>query len=110
MINSDFNFFFYIKSDVLRDLLTDKYHVDSSYGQQGYNAVKSQYKWNPEIKNSQYPGMCHCETLCTTKTKSKNRCKIITISVFQNGNAIITGATSMKQLEEAHNFIVNVIK
>lgn len=111
MINSDFNFFFYIKSDVLRDLLTDTYNVDSSYGQQGYNAVKSQYKWNPaiSIEDTKYPGMCHCDTLCTTKTKTKNKCKIITISVFQNGNAIITGATSMKQLDEAHKFIVKVI-
>jgi TATA-box binding protein (TBP) (component of TFIID and TFIIIB) len=110
MINSDFNFFFYIKSDVLRDLLTNEYKVDASYGQHGYNAVKCQYKWNPNIKNDNYPGMCHCETLCTTKTKSKNNCKIITISIFQNGNAIITGATDMKQLEASHNFILKVIK
>lgn len=110
MINSDFNFFFYIKSDILRDLLTNKYKVDASYGQHGYNAVKCQYKWNPNINNDDYPGMCQCETLCTTKTKSKNQCKIITISIFQNGNAIITGATDMKQLEASHKFILKVIE
>jgi len=110
MINSDFSFFFYIKSNVLRDLLTDKYHVDSSYGVQGYNAVKSQYKWNPQYTNSNYPGMCQCSTLCFTKTKSKNKCKIITISVFQNGNAIITGATDLNQLQEAHKFIVKIVR
>ena len=109
MINSDFNFFFYIKSDVLRDLLTDKYKIDSSYGVQGYNAVKSQYKWNPSNVNSEHPGMCQCSTLCFTKTKSKNKCKIITISVFQNGNAIITGATNLVQLKEAHQFIIKII-
>jgi hypothetical protein len=109
MINSDFNFFFYIKSDVLRDLLTNKYQIDSSYGVQGYNAVKSQYKWNPTNTTGQFPGMCQCPILCSSKTKSKNKCKIITISVFQNGNAIITGATNMKQLVEAHDFIVRII-
>jgi TATA-box binding protein (TBP) (component of TFIID and TFIIIB) len=109
MINSDFNFFFYIKSDVLRDLLTNKYKIDSSYGVQGYNAVKTQYKWNPENSQGKYPGMCQCQTLCFTKNKSKNNCKIITISVFQNGNSIITGATNVKQLEEAHNFIVKIV-
>lgn len=109
MINSDFNFFFYIKSDVLRDLLTENYKVDASYGVQGYNAVKSQYKWNINYTDSQYPGMCQCDTLCYTKNKAKNKCKIITISVFQNGNAIITGATNIKQLEEAHKFIIKVV-
>lgn len=109
MINSDFNFFFYIKSDVLRDLLTNKYKIDSSYGVQGYNAVKSQYKWNPKYIDSKYPGMCQCDELCYSKNKSKNKCKIITISVFQNGNAIITGATNIRQLEEAHNFIIKVV-
>jgi TATA-box binding protein (TBP) (component of TFIID and TFIIIB) len=110
MINSDFNFFFYIKSDVLRDLLTNKYKIDSSYGVQGYNAVKSQYKWNPKYTDSKYPGMCQCDELCYSKNKSKNKCKIITISVFQNGNSIITGATNIEQLKEAHNFIIKIVK
>lgn len=110
MINSDFSFFFYIKSDVLRNLLTDTYKIDASYGVQGYNALKCQYKWNPIYTNGRYPGMCQCDSLCFTTKKSKNKCKIITISVFQNGNAIITGATDLVQLEEAHKFIVNVVK
>lgn len=109
MINSDFNFAFHMKSDVLRDILTNKYQIDSSYGVQGYNAVKSRYKWNPNNSNSKYPGQCQCETICSGKAKNSN-CKVITISVFQNGNSIITGATTIEQLIEAHQFILKVVK
>lgn len=106
MINSDFNFFFHMKSDVLYKLLSQQYKLDSTYGTHGYQAVKCQYKYNPNNLTSPYPGVCKCPTQCKTRDAI---CKNITISVFQNGNTIITGATSVEQLTAAHAFIVKVM-
>lgn len=106
MINSDFNFFFHVKSDVLYKLLSQKYKIDSTYGTHGYQAVKCQFKYNPATLNGPFPGVCKCATHCA---KNGSVCKNITISVFQNGNAIITGATSVDQLAAAHSFIVKVV-
>ena len=37
-------------------------------------------------------------------------CKQITISIFQSGSVIITGARSMEQINSAYKFINNVFK
>ena len=37
-------------------------------------------------------------------------CKKITISIFQSGNIIITGARSLEQINDAYSFINKVLK
>ena len=36
-------------------------------------------------------------------------CKKITISVFQSGKVLVTGATTFNQVNDAYHFICNVI-
>ena len=109
MINSDFNFFFHMKCDILRDILTNQYKLDASYGQNGYNTVKCQYKWN---KNNRHSGICKCSEICYKKTKTNrnsNECKSITVTIYQNGNTIITGAITFQQLKDTHQFITQLV-
>ncbi len=56
------------------------------------------------------PGLCPCAKLCKgTGDGSKiDECKKITISPFQTGQVIITGARTMAQINEAYDFIKGV--
>ena len=53
------------------------------------------------------PGKCVCKKKCIGKGDglSMNNCKKITISTFQSGKVIVTGARSREQLNAAYNFI-----
>lgn len=110
MINSDFSFDFTLKTEKLRDILTNIYHVDSSYGYHGNNAVKCQYKWNPNNIKTEYPGMCQCPILCySNKNRKEGGCKIIMISIYHNGKTIISGASNHTQLMDVYLFITKVV-
>ena len=37
-------------------------------------------------------------------------CRKITISIFQSGKIIITGARAIKQVDECYQFIINLLK
>ena len=81
-----------------------------------YSYVKnSKYYWNKEYKNSDlYPlqGKCYCSNLCSGKGDGMGNsdCKKVTISAFQSGSIIITGANSIEQILDCYNFISGVLK
>ena len=114
LINSDYSTHFKIKRDVLHSLLTKKYKIFSSYEPCIYPGVNSKYYWNNDYKNKEglKEGICHCTKNCNGKGKGKGNgnCKKITISIFQSGNIIITGARSLEQINDAYIFINKVLK
>jgi TATA-box binding protein (TBP) (component of TFIID and TFIIIB) len=114
LINSDYSIYFKIKRDVLHNILQKKYKIFSSYEPCIYPGVNSKYYWNNEYLNNQTlePGVCHCTKTCTGKGKGygNGECKKITISAFQSGNVIITGARSEDQIKDAYNFINKIFK
>ena len=57
-------------------------------------------------------GICHCPKFCSGQGDGTeiSSCKRITIAVFQTGSIIITGARMKKQLDEAYDFMNNVIR
>ena len=114
LINSDYSTHFKIKRDVLHSILVKQYKIFSSYEPCIYPGVNSKYYWNLDYKNKSglKEGICHCSKNCTGKGKGKGdgKCKKITISVFQSGNIIITGARSLEQIDDAYNFINKVLK
>ena len=57
------------------------------------------------------PGLCGCPVLCkgTGDGEALGDCKKITISPFQTGQVIITGARTMEQISEAHEYIKHII-
>lgn len=114
LINSDYSTHFKIKRDVLHNILVKDYGIFSSYEPCIYPGVNSKYYWNNDYKNKKIykEGICHCTKNCTGKGKGcgNGNCKKITVSIFQSGNIIITGARSVEQINDAYEFINKVLK
>ncbi len=93
----------------LYNLLVKNYQIYVSYDPAIYQGVKISYMWNE--KNSHKDGLCKCDKQCRLEKnlRKKNICKIVTIAIFQSGNIIITGASNIKQTNEAYNFINKIL-
>jgi TATA-box binding protein (TBP) (component of TFIID and TFIIIB) len=61
--------------------------------------------------NYKYKGACYCDGHCIGKGngEGETECKKVTISAFQSGSIIITGANTTRQIYESYHFINNVI-
>ena len=112
LVNTDFSIGAKVKRDVLHRVLTDKYRLNSSYESAIYQGVKTKYFYNAERPAHSSPGLCPCEKLCkgTGDGSQLGECKKITISPFQTGQVIITGARTMDQINEAYEFIKGVFR
>lgn len=112
LINSDFASEFEIKRDVLHKVLQNQYHIFSTYEPCIYPGVNAKYYWNNAYSNHPFKGKCYCDNYCEGKGdgNGESDCKKITISTFQSGNVIITGARSLDQINDAYKFINSVFK
>ena len=56
-------------------------------------------------------GKCYCDIYCNGKGRGNGNgdCKKITISMFQSGSIIITGARNMDQINLSYKFINNIL-
>lgn len=110
LINTDFSIGAKVRRDVLHKILTEVYGLNSSFESAIYQGVKTKYFCNAQRPADKPPGICPCPILCKgTGDGSKiGECKRITISPFQTGNGIITGAREMEQINEAYEFIKGV--
>lgn len=111
LINSDFVVGFNIKRENLYKLISNKYKLGVSYEPCIYPGVKIKFLWNI-LSGNFNDGLCHCDTPCTNKKGSGYgymNCKTITISIFQSGCIIITGAQNIEQIESAYNYIVGIL-
>ena len=110
LINTDFSIGAKVRRDILHRILSDNYGLNSSYESAIYQGVKTKYFYNAERPADKPQGICPCERLCKgTGDGSKiGECKKITISPFQTGQVIITGARTMEQINEAYEFIKRV--
>ena len=110
LINSDFKIGFEIKRDKLYSVLINSYNNKCSFEPCIYPGVKIQYFWNSEYKCKN--GVCRCNDTCFVGKGTgygENECKKITIAVFQSGCIIITGAQTTQQIDDAYNFITNIL-
>lgn len=112
LVNTDFSIGAKVRRDALHRVLVEKYHLNSSYESAIYQGVKTKYFYNAERPAGAPPGLCPCDKLCKgTGDGSKiGECKKITISPFQTGQVIITGARTMEQINEAYEFIKDVFR
>lgn len=117
MINSDFSFDFKIRrKDLHMLLISNTYNTISSFQPGTYPGVKIQYFWNERSINKS--GHCECLRPCHGRGENAvvgtepydGQCKKVTISVFESGKILITGATSYAQIDEAYAYIVKVIQ
>lgn len=112
LINSDFSVPFHIRRKDLHHLLiSDTYNNSCSFQPGTYPGVKLQYCWNPSFGKND--GRCYCgETKCFGKGDGSDvgQCKKITVSIFESGKILITGAINFVQIDNAYNFIGGVLK
>lgn len=110
MINSDFSLGVPLQSEVIHQILRDRYSLFSIFEKTLYQGVDTKYYYNTTRPVEATPGVCACEQLCSGQGKgdAPGECKRITISIFQTGNIIITGARHMHQINEAFEFINRV--
>jgi|APGre2960657468_1045069.scaffolds.fasta_scaffold00433_6 TATA-box binding protein (TBP) (component of TFIID and TFIIIB) len=107
MINSDFSVPYLIRRKELHlILISEKYQNSCSFQPETYPGVKLQYFWNPLIGNGD--GICKCtESKCLGKGNGNGhgQCKKVTISIFESGKILITGATNFEQINEGYGYI-----
>lgn len=110
LVNTDFSIGAKVRRDILHKILTETYRLNSSYESAIYQGVKTKYFYNAERSAESPPGICPCAKLCkgTGDGTKIGECKKITISPFQTGNVIITGARTMEQIYEGYEFIKEV--
>ena len=110
LINTDFSIGAKVRRDVLHRILSETYGLNSSYESAIYQGVKTKFFYNAQRVATSPPGVCGCPRLCkgTGDGSVIGECKKITISPFQTGQVIITGARAMEQIEEAYEFIKKV--
>jgi TATA-box binding protein (TBP) (component of TFIID and TFIIIB) len=110
MINSDFSIGVPIHSEAIHAILRDRYSLFSIFEKTLYQGVDTKYFYNTARDQEADPGVCDCPTHCSGQGTGHGagECKRITISIFQTGNIIITGARNMDQINEAHEFINRV--
>ena len=111
LINSDFSMGYEIDREKLhRDIIHNGLY--SSYEPCIYPGVNSKYYWNEDYKNYPNKGICYCSKNCNGKGKGcgNGGCKKVTISIFQSGNVIITGARTFEQINDSYTFINSIFR
>jgi len=114
LINSDFTCNFKIRREKLFEILDTKCGLVVNYESDNYPGVKTSYYWNEADKEK--TGICKCKIgkTCSGKglgTISDNdSCRKITISIFQSGKIIITGARDNNQIKDAYEFITKILR
>jgi TATA-box binding protein (TBP) (component of TFIID and TFIIIB) len=107
LINSDFSVGVPLKRDKLHEIITSDYGLLSLLESTIYQGVNTKYYFNKYNKDPAKIGQCICTGFCQGQGDGNGdgNCKRITISFFQTGNIIITGARNMEQINEAYDFV-----
>lgn len=111
LLNSDYSVNATILRTKLHKLLTRNYNLFSTYESTIYQGVNTKYYYNESRKADLAAGICHCQGRCDGKGSGKGdgQCKKITISAFQTGSIIITGARFLKQIDEAYIYFNKIL-
>jgi TATA-box binding protein (TBP) (component of TFIID and TFIIIB) len=110
LLNSDYKVNALIKRSELHKILCNRYHLSSTLETTIYQGVNTKYYYNEATSGEK--GICHCPKFCSGQGDGTaiGSCKKITIAVFQTGSIIITGARMHAQLDEAYDFMNDVIR
>ena len=126
MMNCDFTVPFLIRRKDLHNMLIARpFNNISSFQPGTYPGVKIHYFWNTftadntesahdakELRNGRCECMMHgADNMCIGKGcgRGVGDCKKVTIAAFESGKVLITGATSVVQVEAAYAYICNIL-
>ncbi len=112
LINSDYQVAYPINRTSLHHILSRTYGLFSTFESTIYQGVNTKYYYNDQHPDKMRPGICLCTKRCRGQGSGSGpgECKRITMSVFQTGKIIITGGRYLFQLEEAYNFLNEVLQ
>lgn len=112
LINSDYQVQYPINRTALHTILSRTYGLFSTFESTIYQGVNTKYYYNDKHPDEDRPGICLCNRRCRGQGNGSGpgECKRITMSVFQTGKIIITGGRYLYQLEEAYNFLNQVLR
>lgn len=111
MINTNFSVPYLIRrKDLHKMLISDEYGNLCDFQPGSYPGVKLKYFWNSAYHNQR--GICECTTVCEGKGSGcgDGQCKKVTVSLFESGNILITGANQFNQVDEAYQYICFILK
>jgi hypothetical protein len=112
LINSDYDVGYTIKREVIHQILTRTYGLFSTFEGTIYQGVNTKYYYNEANTDPDRAGQCACKGKCKGQGSGSGdgECKRITMSIFQTGKIIITGARYYHQIQEAYDYLNRVIK
>jgi len=110
LINSDFNVGFPVYREKLYRLFVDEYDIFVNFEPCIYPGVNAKYYWNSDPVEKGKLGVCTCTKNCNGKGNGSGdgNCKRVTMSTFQSGTVIITGANTKQQLYDVYNFLLDI--
>ena len=112
LINSDYHVNATIHRDNLHQIVSGPhYSLFSSLEKLIHQGVNIKYYYNTS-RTVGRPGICNCEKPCQGQGEgdAPGQCKKITILAFQTGDIIVTGARKYEQLEEAYQYMNQILK
>jgi hypothetical protein len=109
LLNSDYKMNALAKRAELHKILCERYHLSSTLETTIYQGVNTKYYYNEASPDRN--GICNCPKFCTGQGDGLQvgNCKRITIAIFQTGSIIITGARTKRQLDEAYEFMNQIL-
>ena len=113
LVNSDYSIGVPIRREKLHKILVETYGLFSTFESTIYQGVNTKFYYNKALAAAKSPpGICLCPTPCegTGNGEQIGDCKRITISPFQTGRIIITGARSLEQIEEAYRYMNEIFR
>lgn len=112
LINSDYHVNATIHRDALHEIVSGpQYSLFSSLEKLIHQGVNIKYYYNTS-RTVGRPGICNCEKACQGQGEgdAPGQCKKITILAFQTGDIIVTGARKQEQLQEAYEYMNQILK
>jgi len=111
LVNSDYSIGVPIRRERLHKILVETYGLFSTFESTVYQGVNTKFFYN-KARTAGPPGLCLCPTPCegTGNGEAIGDCKRITISPFQTGRIIITGARSLDQINTAYAFMNTIFE
>jgi len=98
----------YLSVDIKTSSLFENKDISAIINRINNNIKENKIKLDIKYKNK---GACYCDGYCLGKGSGcgELECKKVTVSAFQSGSIIITGANTTKQIYDSYHFINNVI-
>jgi len=112
MINTCYELGVCINREVLYNILSKRYNLNTIYDADGYPGVRVEYYYNTLTTNTQFEGICKCTSKCRGKGvgEGDTHCRKISIAIFQSGSTIIAGGcNSIDPINKTYEFINNII-